>query len=427
LTIFDQMTVDLLRGAKAAHDDLRIRVHELANKYGIDPKHVQEKLVELHADKLILLSAYHESGAVKPLEAWPDEDYFFAYTSDGNYKRIRLLVRGAERLETLQTSASGNSDHTFARMAIDEARKSVPESDGRPHPKVGAVIVKNGGVLRVAHRGELPASHAEYIALEGKLSDEAVAGATVYTTLEPCTTRTHPKIPCAQRLIERKVARVVIGMLDPDERITGRGQRRLRAAGIVTDFFPSDLMAEVEELNREFTRHCEQESHTKDVPTSVQFQDGPDLLLQCHWPSPSGPAMPPAFHFVRNRSWELSAPGTGPLYNVQIQAIDFGEFRVYFEPVDCLTNEVVVRNPQISDLQTNTTIRTHDFETLITHGPTGCDLARFTTLDPLAVEIPVRVTYSDARGQKYAIDYVFKYDLYHEEGRMVRKSGITKR
>jgi hypothetical protein len=58
-------------------------------------------------------------------------------------------------------------------------------------------------------------------------------------------------------LIERRVSRVVIGMLDPDPRITGRGQRKLRSANIVTDFFPSDLMQEVEELNREFTRHHE--------------------------------------------------------------------------------------------------------------------------------------------------------------------------
>ncbi len=151
-------------------------------------------------------------------------------------------------------------DRKFARLAIDEARKSVSEPDGRPHRLVGAVVVKNGQVLSVAHRGEAEGNHAEFIALEKKLSDEAVAGATVYTTLEPCTTRNHPKIPCAARLIERKVARVVIGMHDPDERITGRGWLKLRRAGIVVDTFPSELVPEVEELNREFTRHCEQQA-----------------------------------------------------------------------------------------------------------------------------------------------------------------------
>jgi pyrimidine deaminase RibD-like protein len=149
-----------------------------------------------------------------------------------------------------------NDDQRFARMAIEEAKDSIGEDD-RVHPKVGVVIVKDGKILSTAHRGESPEGHAEYIALEKKLADAAVAGATVYTTLEPCTTRNHPKIPCVQRLIERKVARVVIGMLDPNPAITGRGQRRLRSANIITDFFPNDLMSEVEELNREFTRQFE--------------------------------------------------------------------------------------------------------------------------------------------------------------------------
>jgi pyrimidine deaminase RibD-like protein len=152
------------------------------------------------------------------------------------------------------TPAAAGDDYRFARLAIDEARKSVEEEDGRPHPMVGAVVVKNGQLLATAHRGEAEGNHAEYLALEKRLADSAVAGATVYTTLEPCTTRNHPKIPCANRLIERKVGRVVMGMLDPDPRITGRGQRRLRDANIITDLFPHDLMAEVEELNREFVR-----------------------------------------------------------------------------------------------------------------------------------------------------------------------------
>ncbi|MCU1308027.1 MAG: ribD 1 [Acidobacteriaceae bacterium] len=148
-------------------------------------------------------------------------------------------------------------DHKFAKMAIEQARKCVPESDEQPRPRVGAVVVKDGKVLGIGYRGETaPGDHAEYVAMEMKLKDATLTGATVYTTLEPCTTRNHPKIPFAERLIERKVKRVVIGMLDPDDRIRGFGQMKLRTANIITDLFPSDVMSEAEELNREFTRFC---------------------------------------------------------------------------------------------------------------------------------------------------------------------------
>jgi len=142
----------------------------------------------------------------------------------------------------------------YVRLAILEARKSQSE-DSRPHPRVGVVVVRDGTILAAGHRGESgPGDHAEFSVLEKQLADVKVAGATVYTTLEPCTTRNHPKLPCAKRLIERKVARVLIGMLDPNPVITGKGQRMLRDANLITELFPAEFMAEVEELNRDFAR-----------------------------------------------------------------------------------------------------------------------------------------------------------------------------
>src|ERR1700688_1807700 len=108
-----------------------------------------------------------------------------------------------------------NDERGFMKMAIEQARQSVHE-DTRAHPRVGAVVVKEGKVVAVAHRGEHSGSHAEFVALEKKLSEDTIAGATLYTTLEPCTTRSHPKIPCAERIKERRIARVVVGMLDPN-------------------------------------------------------------------------------------------------------------------------------------------------------------------------------------------------------------------
>jgi pyrimidine deaminase RibD-like protein len=175
------------------------------------------------------------------------------------------------------STSSESADWKFARMAIEEARKSVAE-DERIHPKVGAVVVKDGEILALAHRGEVPECHAEYMALEKKLKDASLLGATVYTTLEPCTERSDPKVPCANRLAERKVDRVVLGMLDPDTRVRGLGQMTLREAGIVTDFFPPDLMTEVEELNRDFIR--DRKSRASRPKGQVHFV--PDAF-NCGW------------------------------------------------------------------------------------------------------------------------------------------------
>ncbi len=157
------------------------------------------------------------------------------------------------------------TDREFMRRAI-EASRNCPSEAGKPTPLVGAVVVKDAKLLAAAWRGEMdPGDHAEFIALEKKLGSDVLAGATVYTTLEPCTTRNHPKVPCANRLVERKVARVVIGMLDPNPSVCGKGMRLLRDHNVEVEMFPADLAAEVEDLNRNFTRLIQEQVAQRQV------------------------------------------------------------------------------------------------------------------------------------------------------------------
>jgi pyrimidine deaminase RibD-like protein len=168
------------------------------------------------------------------------------------------------------------------RLAISTAASSISE-EGDPRPKVGAVLVTKDGNIFTAYRGEgEKGRHAEYVLLEDKASKIQAAGATLFTTLEPCTSRNEPKRPCADRIISRKIARVVVGMLDPNQMICGRGIRTLREASIQVDLFPHDLMAQVEEQNRDFTFFQEKQSKSQ---ISGQAGQTASPLLNPHFES----------------------------------------------------------------------------------------------------------------------------------------------
>ena len=172
------------------------------------------------------------------------------------------------------SAADSQGEREFMERAVALARQSVSE-EGKVSPKVGAVATRDGALVGEAFRGELaPGEHAEFTLLEKKLSDEALAGTTVFTTLEPCTARNSPKIPCVERIIDRRVKRVVIGTLDPNDTIRGRGELRLREAGIEIARFDPDLMAQLEELNRDFIREQAGAVHLE--RTALQTADPAD-------------------------------------------------------------------------------------------------------------------------------------------------------
>jgi len=137
------------------------------------------------------------------------------------------------------------------RIAIEEGRKSVSE-DGKLSPKVGASIILNGEILGSSFRGQLgEGDHAEYTLFEKILNGKDVKGATLFTTLEPCTNRNNHK-PCSDWIIEKGISHVYIGILDPNPKIYNNGCKKLKEAGIEVSYFPIDLRKEISEDNARF-------------------------------------------------------------------------------------------------------------------------------------------------------------------------------
>jgi len=161
----------------------------------------------------------------------------------------------------------------FMKLAIKEAKKSRPEDD-RIHPKVGVVVVKDGKVISQGHRGELCAGeHAEYTVFERKLRDKNLSNAILYTTLEPCIERSHKKLPCAKWVVKRRIKQVVIGIIDPDPRITGKGILYLREHNVLVDYFPSELQLEIEELNKDFIQKFKKEQSSKVIKEKANLKE----------------------------------------------------------------------------------------------------------------------------------------------------------
>ncbi|HEV7526713.1 MAG TPA: bifunctional diaminohydroxyphosphoribosylaminopyrimidine deaminase/5-amino-6-(5-phosphoribosylamino)uracil reductase RibD [Acidimicrobiia bacterium] len=135
-------------------------------------------------------------------------------------------------------------DDELMRRAIALARAARRHT--APWPSVGCVLVSAGGeIVGEGATGPYPTGpHAEVAAL--RVAGERARGATAYCTLEPCNHHGNTP-PCTDALIDAGVARVVVAVGDPDERVAGRGYARLRDAhvdvltGVGTDEAERDL------------------------------------------------------------------------------------------------------------------------------------------------------------------------------------------
>ena len=149
----------------------------------------------------------------------------------------------------------------YMEMAIAVMLKSIqePRAD-KISPKVGAVLIKTDGEIDTAFRGELRhGDHAEFTLLERKHRSDNVDNSILFATLEPCApgARKHPKLGCAERIVNARIKKVYIGIEDPDPSVDRKGIKYLIDNGIEVEMFDADLQKEIRKANEQFIFEAE--------------------------------------------------------------------------------------------------------------------------------------------------------------------------
>ncbi|WP_182187323.1 bifunctional diaminohydroxyphosphoribosylaminopyrimidine deaminase/5-amino-6-(5-phosphoribosylamino)uracil reductase RibD [Pectinatus frisingensis] len=143
-----------------------------------------------------------------------------------------------------------NDDERYMQTAINLAKNAVGRTS--PNPMVGAVIVKNNRIIGCGWHKKAGTPHAEIHALQA--AGELSQGATLYVSLEPCSHfgRTPP---CCDAVIKAGIKRVVVAITDPNPKVSGRGIKKMRDAGL--EVVTGVLENEAAKLNEVFFKWIE--------------------------------------------------------------------------------------------------------------------------------------------------------------------------
>jgi diaminohydroxyphosphoribosylaminopyrimidine deaminase/5-amino-6-(5-phosphoribosylamino)uracil reductase len=140
------------------------------------------------------------------------------------------------------------TDRRFLRRALELARFGAGLT--LPNPRVGAVLVRGNKIIGEGYHRRAGTAHAEVNAVaDAEKKGHSAEGATLYVTLEPCSTHGRTP-PCTGLILRKKIARVVFAATDPNPAHVGVAAKLLRKAGVAVT---SGLLAdEAKALNRDF-------------------------------------------------------------------------------------------------------------------------------------------------------------------------------
>ncbi|CAG9465012.1 unnamed protein product [Pedinophyceae sp. YPF-701] len=170
--------------------------------------------------------------------------------------RVQRLAATPEQVELPSDEHITDADRAHVRRALELARTA--EGKTYPNPLVGCVLVSPDG--EVVGEGFHPMAgkpHAEVYAL--RAAGNKAEGATAYVTLEPCNHfgRTPP---CSRALVAAKVARVVVGIVDPNPLVGGQGVQTLRRAGIQVERVGGEEEKMCHDINADFMERMRAEA-----------------------------------------------------------------------------------------------------------------------------------------------------------------------
>ncbi len=126
------------------------------------------------------------------------------------------------------TAPIANFHEAYMRRALELARQGWGAT--HPNPMVGALIAEEGRIVAEGFHAKAGEPHAEIMALRA-LGRKPAPGATLYVTLEPCSTHGRTP-PCVEAIIAAGIKHVVVGATDPNPRHAGKGFEVLRGAGV---------------------------------------------------------------------------------------------------------------------------------------------------------------------------------------------------
>ncbi|KAJ9518476.1 cytidine deaminase-like protein [Haematococcus lacustris] len=158
-----------------------------------------------------------------------------------------IRVRAVSSGPAFPSSAITDADRAYMRQALALARRALGQT--HPNPAVGCVLVKNGQVVGEGFHPKAGMPHAEVYALRG--AGNHARGATAYVTLEPCNHYGRTP-PCSKALVDAGVARVVVGVGDPNPLVASAGIATLVKAGIEVVCMDGAELQEAQDLNPEF-------------------------------------------------------------------------------------------------------------------------------------------------------------------------------